>query len=95
VSNYELVYIISPNTTEADIPKISGKVSEYITKVGGSVTEVVQWGKKKLAYPIGKFGEGNYILTRVEIEPAVVKEFETSLKLSSDIIRHLLIRSNA
>ena len=95
MSNYELVYIISPNTTEADIPKISGKVSEYITKVGGSVTEVVQWGKKKFTYPIGKFGEGNYILTRVEIEPAAIKEFEASLKLSNDIIRHLLIRSNA
>ena len=95
MSNYELVYIISPSVKEEDVPKISGKVGEYLVKSGGSVTEVVQWGRKKLAYPIGKFGEGNYILTRVAIEPASVKEFEASLKLSNDIIRHLLVRSNA
>jgi small subunit ribosomal protein S6 len=94
VSNYELVYIISPNTSEEEVSKVLGKVSEYITKVGGTVVEVVQWGKKRLAYPINKFGEGNYVLTRVEIKPEAVKGLEASLKLSNEIIRHLVIKSS-
>jgi small subunit ribosomal protein S6 len=93
VSNYELVYIVSPTTSEEEIPKILGKVSEYITKVGGTVVEVVQWGRKRLTYPIKKFGEGNYVLTRVEIKPEAVKGLEASLKLSNEIIRYLVIKS--
>jgi len=92
VANYELVYIVSPLVTEENLSNVLGKVSEYVTKTGGSVSEVVQWGRKKLAYPIKKCIEGNYVLARIELKPAAIKELETSLKLSNEVIRHLLIR---
>jgi small subunit ribosomal protein S6 len=94
VANYELVYIISPVVTEGDLPNVLGKVSECVTKAGGSVSEVVQWGRKKLAYPIKKCFEGNYVLARIELKPAAIRELEASLKLSNEVIRHLLIRAN-
>ena len=50
--SYELVYIVSPEINEDELPKVVEKVSDMTGKIGGSVTEVVQWGRKKLAYPI-------------------------------------------
>jgi small subunit ribosomal protein S6 len=61
-------------------------------RIGGSVTEVVQWGKKKLAYPIKKFLEGHYVLAKLEMEATSARELETSLKLYDEVLRYLLIR---
>jgi small subunit ribosomal protein S6 len=95
VSNYELVYIVSPKITDQELPNVVSKVSDSVGKIGGSVTEVVQWGRKKLAYPVKKFEEGNYVLAKIEMKPEATKELEASLKLSSEVIRHLIIRLNA
>jgi small subunit ribosomal protein S6 len=93
VSNYELVYVISPAIAEEAVPNVLNKVGEFVTKAGGNVTEVAQWGRKKLAYPIRKFNEGNYVLAKIEMKSSGAKGLETSLKLSSEVIRHLLIKS--
>jgi len=95
VSSYELVYIVNPKVSDEDLPSVLNRVSEFVVKIGGSVIEVVQWGRKRLAYPIKKFGEGNYVFAKIEMKPAATKELEASLKLSNEVIRHLLIRSEA
>ncbi len=95
MASYELVYIVSPEVTDEALPNVLKKVNEFVAKIGGSVSEVTQWGRKRLAYPIQKFGEGNYVLARLEIKTAATKELDASLKLSNEIIRHLLIRLNA
>ncbi len=94
MSNYELVYIVSPKVTDEELPGVLTKVSDFVGKIGGSVTEVVKWGRKRLAYPVKKFGEGNYVLAKIEMKPEATKELEASLKMSGEIIRHLLIRLN-
>lgn len=93
MASYELVYIISPTVTDEELPNVLGKINELITKIGGSVSEVTQWGRKRLAYPIKKFGEGNYVLTRMELKPATAKELEATLKSSSEVLRYLLIKA--
>ena len=93
--SYELVYVVNPQVTDEELPNILKKVSESVTKIGGTVTEEVQWGRKRLAYPIKKFGEGSYVLARIEMKPAATRELEANLKLSNEVIRHLLIRSEA
>jgi small subunit ribosomal protein S6 len=55
---------------------------------------VEKWGKKKLAYPIKHFLEGNYVLTRFKVSPAQCKELEANLKITEEVLRHLLIKSN-
>ena len=95
MANYELVYIINPVVTEEGLPNVLGKVNDFVTRSGGTVNEVAQWGRKKLAYPIKKCIEGNYVLAKIELKPAAIKELEASLKLSTEVIRHLLIRANA
>lgn len=90
--SYELVLIISPEVVDEEMPDFMTKLSELVNKVGGSVDEVNQWGRRKLAYPIKRSMEGNYVLTKVKMKPALTKELEANLRLSGKILRHLLIR---
>ena len=90
--DYEMVIIISPEVAEEDVPGTIDKVSEYINSKGGEVTQVDRWGKRKLAYPINRCMEGNYVVSRFKIKPGVTAELEANLKMSETILRHMLIR---
>lgn len=92
MSNYELVLIVNPDVTDEEMPEFMAKLAELITKVGGSLGEVNQWGRRQLAYPIKRATEGNYVLTKLNLKPTSTKELEASFKLSGKILRHLLIR---
>ena len=93
MTSYELVFIISPEVTDEEVPSTVTEVSEIVNKIGGNVTETSQWGRRKLAYPIKRFTEGNYVLAQIELEPALTKELEANLRVSDEVLRHLLIRS--
>lgn len=90
--DYELIVIISPDVAEEEIPGTIDRVSDFITSRGGAITEVDHWGKRKLAYPIDRFREGNYVLSRFKFKPEMAAELEANLKISEKILRHLLIR---
>ena len=92
--DYELVYIIKPDLEEEALESRIESISQYISGNNGVVDEVEKWGKKKLAYPINHSLEGFYVLTRFKISPTRCKELEASLKISEDILRHLLINRN-
>jgi len=93
MSSYELVLIVSPEVVDEEMPEFITKLSELVNKVGGSVDEINQWGRRKLAYPIKRSTEGNYLLTKVRMKPAMTKDLEANLRLSGKVLRHLLIRS--
>ena len=90
--DYELVVIISPEVVDEEIPAAIDKISQFIIERGGAITEVNQWGRRKLAYPIRDFMEGNYVLTQFKMEPRLTAELEASLGISEGILRHLLVR---
>ena len=92
--DYELVVIISPEVMEEAVDGVMDRISQFITESGGSVSTVERWGKKKLAYPIKHFTEGNYVLARFKLKPELGKELEASLQLSEEVFRYLLIRLN-
>ena len=93
--SYELVCILNANLSEDDFTRVMGKVTDLITKFGGTVSETTQWGKRRLAYPIKKQSEGNYVLQKVQIQQTALKELDTNLKLSEDVLRYLFIRENS
>ena len=93
--NYELLLIISPEVAEEDIPGTIDKVGSYLTAKGGTIGETTRWGKKKLAYPIDRHKEGNYVLARLEMEPDHVAELEANLRISEKVLRHLVVRLDA
>ena len=92
---YELIYIISPEVSEEELPQVIEKMSQSVSKAGGNVVELTKWGRKRMAYPIRRFAEGNYVFNRIELEPVKVKEIETNLRLSDEVLRHLMIKMRA
>jgi len=94
LQEYELVYILSPDMTEEALETRVNGMSEFITSREGVIGAVDKWGKKRLAYPIKHFQDGNYILTKFKMNPGHCKELEANLRISEDIVRHLLIRIN-
>jgi len=95
VPGYELVFILNANLSEDDFTRALGKINDLIGKLGGTITETNQWGKKRLAYPIKRQTEGNYVLEKVQIKPTALKEIDASLKLSEDVLRYLFIREKS
>jgi small subunit ribosomal protein S6 len=90
--DYEMVMIISPEIAEEDVAGVIDKVSEFITSRGGEIMQVDRWGKRKLAYPIDRFREGNYVVSRFKFEPGMTTDLEADLKISENILRHMVVR---
>ncbi|MGQ9545635.1 MAG: 30S ribosomal protein S6 [Dehalococcoidia bacterium] len=91
--DYELVAIISPEVGEEGMPKIVDKMTQSINSRGGAVEEITNWGRRKLAYPIRKFTEADYLLARFKIAPKLVRQLESEIGASENILRHLVVRA--
>jgi small subunit ribosomal protein S6 len=91
---YELIVVMNPEIPEEDVPAAIERVTGAVTTRGGEVVEVTPWGRRKLAYPIGKASEGNYVLTNIKLDPTRTHELESGFMISDDILRHLLIRKD-
>src|SRR3979409_2117613 len=85
--------VLDPNLDEAAIEAMNTRIQGRVTQRGGTVDNVDTWGRKRLAYPVGRFRDGFYILTRVQLPPTAGSENERGLKLTETVIRHLLVRS--
>lgn len=90
--DYELVLVISPEVAEDEFEATIDSMSRFITGKGGTISDIERWGKRRLAYPIIHFVEGNYVLARFKLKPAFGKELEASLRISEEVLRHLLIK---
>jgi small subunit ribosomal protein S6 len=90
--DYELVVILSPELAEEDIPAAIDRLSQLIVDRGGEVKDVDRWGRRKLAYPIKKHLEGNYLVTQVRLDPNRASDVEAGLRISEEVLRHLLLR---
>jgi len=90
---YELTVVFSPEIADENVGSEIERVSQFVTQKGGSISaEPDRWGRRRLAYPIRRFREGNYVLNHIRLEPSQVAELEKSLLSSEGILRHLLVR---
>lgn len=92
VRNYELVFIVHPEVDDEGLAAIVETVKDLVKRGGGQVTKVDLWGVRRLAYPIKKQREGQYVLMRLDMASEGVAELERSLGLSEQVIRHLVVR---
>ena len=91
--NYELMMVVTPQLDEEGLAATLERVGRYVSERGGSVVQQRRWGAvRRLAYPIKDYKEGTYVLTHLELDAQEAGELETSIKVSEDILRHLLIR---
>ena len=90
--DYELVAIINPEVDEEGMSKIMEKVAQSINSRNGVVEDIKNWGKRRLAYPVRKFMEADYVLARFKLMPKSVKELEAEIGASGDILRYLVVK---
>ena len=95
MNKYELAVVVSAKIEDEDRAATIEKVKEYITRFGGTVTEVEEWGKKKLAYEIQKMHEGFYYCVRFEADATCPAEVERRIRIMENVIRYLCVRQDA
>jgi small subunit ribosomal protein S6 len=84
--------VFSPEVAAEDTSVILERINQFILQKGGGVSEVNHWGRRRLAYPIKKFVEGDYVLAQIQLEPRWASELEANLRLSDGILRYLLVK---
>ncbi|MEW6323289.1 MAG: 30S ribosomal protein S6 [Acidobacteriota bacterium] len=89
---YELVYVIKPDATEQEVADLHTQVEQIVTKMHGTLTRSESWGRRKLAYEIGRHKEGIYVLEVIEGDGELVKELDRRLKNVDLLLRHLVVR---
>jgi small subunit ribosomal protein S6 len=89
---YELVYIVAPEATDDQVAAVHTEVEQVIGRFEGTIDRTEPWGRRKLAYPIGRHKEGIYVLEVFTALGDSVKELDRRLKVADNIIRHLIVR---
>ena len=87
---YEVLYIVANKYTENEVPKIMESVHQLAQKYNGTIKKEVNYGKRRLAYPIKHNHYGYYILNHIELDTAASKQLNNELRLHEDILRHLI-----
>jgi len=89
---YEIMYIIRPTVLEDNRKQLIAELNEVFTSRDGEVLEVNEWGMKDLAYEILKHKKGYYVVLSVNCSDEARAEFDRVVRISEDVIRHIIIR---
>lgn len=90
---YELVYVLLGNLDDDGVRGFNERLSQVISGQTGTVNSTEIWGRRTLAYPIGKNFDGIYVLQRFHMLPAGTEEVDRFLRFNENVIRYLLIRN--
>ena len=94
MNKYELALIVNAKIEDDARAATVEKAKGYITRFGGTVSEVEEWGKKKLAYEIQKMDEGFYYFIQFEAEPEAPAEIESRVRIMDNLLRFLIVRKD-
>ena len=94
MNKYELALVVNAKIEDDVRTATVEKAKEYITRFGGTVTEVEEWGKKKLAYEIQHMKEGYYYFIKFEAESSVPAEVEQNVRIMDNVLRFLCVRKD-
>jgi len=89
---YESLFIVKPDTPDEELDQRLEQVRTNLTAGGATVDKLEKWGKRRLAYKIGKYREGAYVLIQFTAGPETVKEFERRLRVSDIILKYITVR---
>ncbi len=92
VKQYELVYIAAPEATEEQLAALATEVQQVVGRFQGTIEKTDVWGRRRLAYQIGRYKEGTYVLHVINGSGELVKELDRRLKVTDNIVRHLIVR---
>ena len=89
---YEAFYIVKPDLTDADVQKIADRFKGIVEDKGGTVEKAGKWDKRKLAYEVAGYKEGNYVLMNFEADAKLPAELNRLMRISDDIVRHRIFK---
>ncbi len=89
---YEVMFIVRPDVADEDLDKLIAGFEQTVTSGGGAVRSTEKMGRRKLAYLVRKFSEGNYILLTIDADGALVAELERRLRVSEPVIKFITVR---
>ena len=90
--DYELGFILNPEVSEEQSRAILERIEQIVNNHDGQVVKVNQWGRRRLAYPIQHHRDGNYVFIDMILTPETVLELDRTLKVSEEVLRHLITR---
>ena len=94
VRQYELVYILPPDSTEQQAAELHEQIAAVVTRMEGQIEKTENWGRRKLAYEVGPLKEGVYVLEVINGSGELMKELDRRLRLMDQVVRHLVVRSD-
>ena len=89
---YELVYLVSPDASDEQVVDLHTQVDDIVQRLGGQLEKTDNWGRRRLAYEIGRHKEATYVLETINGSGEMLKEIDRRLKVSDLVIRHLIVR---
>ena len=91
--DYELMVILRPDIADDELAGSLERLQQSVVGQGGEVASVDHWGRRRLAYPIKRHLEGNYVVSQIRLDPQRVSDLDGGLRIAEDVIRHLLVRT--
>lgn len=88
---YEITYIVHPDLDADAFKQLNDQVQGWVKDSGGKVEKADVWGKRKLAYPVKKQTEGQYVLLHTDMEPAGCGQLERLFGLQESVLRFLIV----
>ena len=89
---YELVYILPPDTTEQQVTELHQQIEAVVSRMNGHIEKTENWGRRRLAYEIGRHKEGVYVLDVINGSGDLMKELDRRLRVLDQVIRHMVVR---
>lgn len=94
MNKYELAVVVSAKLEDDERAATIEKVKDLITKNGGTITNVDEWGKKRLAYEVQKMREAFYYFIQFDAEPTAPAEIESRIRIMENVVRYLCVRQD-
>ena len=95
MNKYELALVVNAKIEDEAREAVVEKAKNYVTRYGGTVTEVEEWGKKRLAYEVQKMREGFYCFIQFEADATCPAEVERHVRIMDNVLRYLVVKKEA
>jgi small subunit ribosomal protein S6 len=89
---YEVMFIVRPDVVDEELDKLIAGFEGTVTSGGGVIKNSEKMGRRKLAYTVRKFNDGNYVLLTIEANGVVVAELERRLRVTEPVIKFITVR---
>lgn len=94
MNKYELALVVNAKIDDEKRADVVERAKGYVTRYGGVISEVEEWGKRRLAYEIQKMREGYYYFIHFEAEPTAPAELESHMRIMDNVLRYLIVRQD-